>query len=121
MAEISEILSRVIERTDQGKLNWKPTASEQTFVAVIGDRSIMISEIMPPSRHILPSFSPSVEFKILDKTGRAIAELDDKMEEGEDRREDLLKLYRSARNSALQVESQLEDLLKDLEMKSETS
>jgi hypothetical protein len=118
MAEITDVLNRVIERTEQGQLNWKPTASEQTFVSVIGDRSVMISELKPTSRSPLPPFPPSVEFKILDKGGREIAVLDDEMVEGKERRQDLLRLYRSARSNALQVESQLEALLKDVEIKS---
>ena len=103
MAEITHIIAKLIERTDQGKVAWKPTASEQTFVAVIGNTSVRVTK----------GLVHSLELKVLDRAGREIYALDDN-QSGEYRK-DLAQLHEKARRFALGVDRQLEELLAELE------
>ena len=105
MADITEILDKLLERTTQGKVPWKSTAGEQTFVAVIGNLSVMI----------LRDAGHQPALKILDKSGREIDVLDADRSEGRKWREDLWRLHEEARRVALDIGTQLDELLKELE------
>ena len=107
MAAISDILAKLIDRTKQDKVQWQPTASEQTFVAVIGNNSVMISS----PRGLLV---PDVILRILDKNGRELGRLDS-TSEGGNRTAELRQLYETARSVALSAPNVLEELLEELE------
>ena len=103
MAQMTDVLSKLLERTNQGKVMWKATAKEQTFIAVIGNSSVMISR---------EDGAPVL--KILDRSGRELAELDSI--DARESRENLWALHREARHIALGVDRQLDELLKELEV-----
>lgn len=103
MAEISEILTKLAESTDQGKIDWKPTVNEQAFMAAIGNLSVVIQwEI--GSYPLL---------KILDSSGSEIDRPDGQTHS--ESRDDLFELHEQARRIALQVDRKLDELLKTLE------
>lgn len=106
MAEIADILIKLLERTDQDKVVWKTTADESTFLAVLGTASVTIEE----SRII-----NEVVLRILNQEGREIESLTTWPLMSEEQRQQLKGLYREARRVALGVESQLDELLKELE------
>ena len=105
MAEITDILTKLLERTNQDKVRWQPTSDEQTFVAVLGNLSVMV---------LRDSIGDPV-LKILNKAGREIEVLDGGVGSGTEWREDLFELHKKARRAALGVDSQLDELLKELE------
>lgn len=100
MATICEVLIKLLERTGAGKLSWKPTSNEQTFVAVCGGFSMLV--INDPSYGLTLS--------ILNK---ANVEIDRASDKGQ--RPQLDELYRKARAIAFDVESLLDGLMRDLD------
>lgn len=108
MAEIVDILDTLIERTRENKVLWKPTSSPQTFVAVIGNSSVMI--VMD---------SGLATLRINNKAGDPLEVLDARTILGTPHRGPLNDLHRLARRQALEVDVQLDDLLKALENDSE--
>jgi hypothetical protein len=111
MAETVEVLNKLFEHTRKGKLSWRTSAGERTFIAVIGNNSVIISSPDPPE----------VVLTILDKSGRELDRLDSRSFRGPvgtmsgQHRSTLEQLYGIARNLALGVPSQLDELLKQLE------
>lgn len=103
MAEITHIIAKLIERTDQGKVAWKPTAGEQAFVAVIGNTSVGVAK----------DLLHNPELRVLDRVGREIYALDGR--QSEEYRKDLAQLHEKARRFALGVDRQLDELLAELE------
>lgn len=106
MAETSEILARLLERTNQNKVNWQSTAQDQVFIAVLGNSSVTIRE--------WENFGSQNGLQILNDEGRVIEELDSDGV-GSSWQLELHELYIKARRIGLGVDSQLEDLLKVLE------
>lgn len=107
MAEITDVLTKLVERTGQNKVGWKPTADEKTFMALIGDNSVTISS--PKGLYV-----PDVVLRVLDKDGREIDRLDSTAKGGELTPE-LRQLFEKARSVALSVPKELDELLKELE------
>jgi len=105
MATIGDVLTKLLERTRQGKVNWRPTASELTFVATLGNTSVVIEGY----RGMAPTL------KILNKAGREIEFLGGDAPDAKDWRNTLYELYQMARRGALEVGSQLDDLMRELE------
>ena len=104
MAEITDVLSKLLERTQEGKVQWQPTSNELTFVAVVGNLSVMIL-----------SDAYGVNLRILDKSGNDIETIHsgDQTTTRPDTAQ-LTQLYVEARRTALNVGSQLDELLKEL-------
>ena len=44
MADINEIFVKLLERTNQGKVQWEPTSDEDTFVAGVGNLSVSLTK-----------------------------------------------------------------------------
>ena len=63
MAEISDILTRLLERTDQDKVIWKSTVDERAFIAALGKNSVVVQQ----DYRVL-----GFEMRILDQQGREI-------------------------------------------------
>lgn len=105
MAKVADILTRLLEQTRQKKLNWKTTVDEQTFVAHFSNFSVMIA---------LDRGIPSL--RVLDKTGREIEVLyGESPSTSSSETTALEELHDEARRIALAVNSQLDELLKELE------
>lgn len=106
MAEIADVLTKLLERTEEGKVPWKPTADENAFVAVVGSLSLLISQSSKYSDPVL---------KILNNEGRAIEELDGSLREGTKWKEQLWSMHQKARRIALNVGFQLDELVEQLD------
>ena len=105
MAEITEVLEKLVQRTKEGKVPWKLTSVEQTFVAVVGNNSTMISI----------DERPYPVLKILDSAGVEIEMLDGKMSSNRVWRPALTELHQQARRTARAVGETLNELLEELE------
>ncbi len=112
MAEISDILTKLLERTNQDRISWQTTADDQTFLAVLGNSSVSIDEDYDRYGGIV------YVLKILNKEGREIERINSNTssdEHGNTWRSELSELYIKARRVALGVDSQLDSLLQELE------
>ena len=107
MAQISEILLKLLERTDQDKVIWKSTVDERAYITVIGENSVIIQEDHRPF---------GFEMRVLDEQGREIDWL--QFEQAASVQSPLRDLYHKARRLALGVDSQLDKMLQELEVDS---
>ena len=109
MAEIADILTTLLERTRQDKVGWQTTVDESTFVAVLGKASVAIENL---------EYEGTIALRILNQEGREIESMVGGGRSSQtilEEDEQLKELYSKARRIALGVESQLEDLLKELQ------
>ena len=106
MADIRDIADKLLERTEQKKINWRPTVSEDTFTAIIGDWSVSISTHLLLRGH-------KVNLRVLDNSGQLLEEISATPSQGPSfgRLEDL---HSKAKRSALGIDQQLEGLLAEL-------
>ncbi len=109
MAEVTEIVNKLLERTEDGKVSWKTTADENTFAAVVGNMSTLVLGYRDPLRRQM------VQLRILNNEGREIETWDTGRASEPEILEKLVDLYAKARRSALGVDKQLDELLKALE------
>lgn len=105
MADITDVLSKLLERTRQGKVSWQPTPDEHMFNAVIGNTIVEILED-PVGDSAL---------RVLNSVGRELETLASWSDVGREWETKLSELYQIARNNALEIDSQLEGLLKELD------
>ena len=103
MAEITDVLTKLLELTKENKIGWQTTSDEDVFSAVFGNQSVLVSG------ETLINLS---SLKILNKAGVEIETL-----VGEN---DINKLHRIARRIALGVDSQLDELLSELDKKAQS-
>lgn len=106
MIDLDQILTGLIQRTEEGKLRWSRAAQQDRFITSVDAISVMIFET--EGEH---------GFDILDESGEVVESLryEDTSEEQD---EQLERLYILARRSALNIDSVLEKLGKALELKS---
>jgi hypothetical protein len=105
MANITDIVTRLLQHSDLGKLSWKPTPDEGTFIAVVGGFSVAIKG----------SPNGALVLRILNRAGVEIDRLTDRYFEGRTGHTQLGELFNTARRAALEVNSLLDELLKELE------
>ncbi len=103
-AEINDIILKLLERTDQGRVDWEATVNEDVYVAVIGNLSVSLNQ----------DFRKGVTVQILDEQGREIRALSSSSGEALEVSAALGELYSKAKRSALQVDSRLDELLTEL-------
>ena len=108
VADITDKLAKLVERTRQNRVRWKTTADDDAFGAVVGNVSVIISSVQ------VDQYAYAPMLKIVNKDGIDIEELS-----GESRvepfQEVMWDLYRMARRVALGVDSQLDELLAELD------
>ena len=107
MTNLSQILTGVVQRTEEGKLKWSLGAENDEFVASVDAISIVINAT-GRARNVH-------RLDILDESGETVDSLDYNTTTTEQNRE-LARLYILARRSALDVEATLEKLAKALEL-----
>ena len=107
MAEIADILSTLLDRTNQDRVRWQTTAADETFLVVLGNSSISIGE------EYYDASEKQYTLKVLNQEGREIERMDSVTSSLYDR--ELSDLYLKARRVALGVDSQLDSLLQELE------
>ena len=105
MANISDILVKLIERTNQDKVDWQLAADESAYMAAFGNTSVVVSE----------DDLAGVIFKILNQENQVIEYLSSDYGEGREWAIELRELYSQARKIALGVGNQLDQLLQELE------
>lgn len=109
MAEISEILTTLVDRTNENKVLWQTTTNEDTFVALVGSLSVMINPVATNRG------GRGWRLEILNNEGRVIETLNSLTDDGSIWEEELQELYIKARRVALGTDSQLQGLLDELE------
>ena len=109
MVDIKEVVEKLLERTDQNKVVWESTVTENTFITVIGKLGVSIS--LPRSS----SIRDCISFRVLDKTGEVLHEVNLDPFSDEVAYYRLRELHIKAKQMALGGESRLEELLAELE------
>ena len=100
--KIDQLVTRLTELTESGKVSWEETAEEGTFLASVGKFVVTLGEF-PSSQY---------RFRILDEKGKTIDEAWGTTGENWTL---LSHLHELARRNALHVEEALSDLLSSLE------
>ena len=109
MVEIKEVVEKLLERTDQNKVVWESTVTENTFIAVIGNLGVSIALPRPAV------INDCVSFRVLDKTGQVLHEVNSDPLSDEVTYYRLRELHIKARQMAFGGESHLDELLAELE------
>ena len=104
MAELSEILAKLLQRTNDNKIDWQPTATKNNFKAVFGGLSVTIDLDVDGDPFL----------RILNKSGIEIERLIC-LNTGSHWKSDMNELYRKAKRLAAGVDRQLDELLRELE------
>ena len=102
--KLTHLTALLLEKTREGKVPWKPSATDDVFVSSFGKYGVSIRE------NILGGF----ELSLMDTTGTVIESIRESTEfqlEGGH----LSELFTLARRSAHNVEESLDNLLKELE------
>lgn len=108
MAEITDVLTKLLERTNENKISWKTTVDEATFVAVIGNLSVAVSPYFD-------SFDEDIRLQILNREGEEVDRFDaTTIGSSSITSHRLDDLYKKARRVALGVDAQLDELLQEL-------
>jgi hypothetical protein len=103
--KIDQLVTRLTELTESGKVSWEETADESTFLTSVGKFVVTLGEEHDDNYSVY-------RFKILDGTGKTI---DEASASGGENRTRLSHLHEFARRNALHVEEALSDLLSSLE------
>ena len=102
MDAILKVLEKLLARTNEGKISWKTTVDEYTYVAVVGNASVAITR--------LPLAFTEYKFPILDEAGIELESVSS-TQSGDMFQE----LYDQARRFARGTETKLEALLTELD------
>ena len=107
MAEIKNVVDKLAELTEQGRVPWRPTVDKSTFAATFGRMSVLISIKEP----FIGSDKASYRLSVLDEKGDEIDYAAHGTSVTGVSLPALLPLYESAKRTALGVEERLEELL----------
>lgn len=113
MATTTDILTKLIEKSRDGKIAWRETSSKQKFLTMLGETGISIS---------LDATTDVYELQILDTHGRVIESMSARYapygilpSRVRQLMNNLKELHGIARRSALKVDSTLEELASRLD------
>lgn len=109
MATMTDVLAKLLDRTRAGKVSWKPTNHDDTFVAMAGQVSVVIDMDWRGIGSDMPTL------RILDSNGRLVDWINVDTGEGSVHKRDLDELYKMARRAALVTGTELDDLLAALD------
>ncbi len=105
MTKIEEILEKLKQLSNEGKITWRPTVNRSTFSAVFGDSSALISK---------GGFIYTL--RLLNESGNEIGRIDsDALTD--DLNGDtavMISLYESAQRQVLNVDAELDNVLVEL-------
>ena len=112
MADMKEVIERLIERTEERRVPWKVTDDDSLFAATIGDMSVMVSSERYPRR---PGESPfSLKIAVLDEGWREISSFEvSRVTSREYQR--LYALWQAAKASATGANTRLDEFLEALD------
>ena len=105
MTKIEEILDKLNQLSNEGKITWRPTVDRSTFSAVFGDSSALISK---------GGFIYSL--RLLNESGYEIGrmDLDALMDDMNGDRAAMISLYEFAQRQVLNVDAELDNVLGEL-------
>ena len=106
MAEVAEIIPKLVDRTDQNRINWRQTPSEGTFGANIGSWSVTISTTRV-------TLGVAFGLRVYDQEGKFLDEV--RASTGTELHRSLSQLHEKAKRSALGIDRQLEGLMAELD------
>ena len=109
MADIIEIVDKLVERTDQNKINWRPTVTANTFIAAIGNLGVSISL---PRQTIADSL---VQFRVFNESGQTIQELSADHINNPHAHGKLMRIHSKAQQIASGNDPRLDELLAELD------
>ena len=116
MADLNQILERLIQRTADGRVKWNRTVESNQFVASVDTISVVVQET--PGNFL---FTRGYRLEILNESGDTVEVLGNNRASGEtdansEQSQRLARLYASARRSALDVDATLDKLSKALDL-----
>ena len=109
MATMTDVLAKLLDRTRAGRVPWKPTNHDDTFVAMVGQVSVVIDMDWRGIGSDMPTL------RILDSNGRLVDWINVDTADGSVHKRDLDELYQMARRVALVTGTELDDLLAALD------
>ena len=115
MADLNQILKSLVDRSRDQKITWRTTASPETYMTTIGEVSVAVSIASRQSGNTL------YELEIIDSRGVSVENLRSSPSKifsspaGQQRDEMLRRLFESARRSALDIDSTLDELARQLD------
>jgi hypothetical protein len=113
----SELVGRLLARTEDGTIHWEPTAKEGEYATAFGGNTVVSIRRRSELEMSLPlaagtlALEPSWEWKLTVKRpdkGEILTIWDERWGVG---KEDLAQLYEAARRSALGVDAALDAVL----------
>ena len=108
MANISDVIEKLLEKTEQNRINWKPTAAANTFAATIGSLGVSISV---PRQTLADSL---VRLQVFNESGRIVQEcIADSIDQPHDHGK-LMKIHSKASQIASGNDPRLDELLSEL-------
>ena len=106
MADLTQIPALVLERTKEGRLDWEPTVRENSFLASLGNQSLKITYMGEEP------FGGQYSLVVLNKDGVELETID--AVAGTTEAEPLRNIFEFARRWALNVDEELDELVKVL-------
>ena len=115
MADMKDVIERLMERTEEQRVPWKTTSDEDAFSATIGEMSVTISSQMlrRPRQESRPE-PMSLRIAVLDGRWNEIASFEASRYSSRDYQK-LLSLWQSAKMSATGAHPLLDDFLNALD------
>lgn len=107
MADVRQIISKLVERTKENRVPWGPTFFGQTYHAAVGNQLITITSDRDKS-------SSTVTLSITDSLGRELVKASYDSAHPEVHKE-LTDLYEGARQTVVGLNEQLDELLEALD------
>ncbi len=107
MPNITEIVPMILERTKEGRLDWAITANVNSFLATLGNQSLKITRT-PETLYENEGYS----LVVLNKDGVEIDQTSASIRSTEGKQ--LANIFGLARRRALNVEEELDELVKML-------
>ena len=104
MAEMREVVDKLVERTGQGRVPWKSSASKSTFVAAFGNLSVLISARTT-------GLNSEIKLSVLDEIGDEIDYVEFDGFSSDPQSTQIQLLYQLAKRKALGSDQRLGELM----------
>jgi hypothetical protein len=106
--EVADLARKLVELTDQGKVQWQETAKENTFLTPVAKSVVIIGRVGPEDQ-------ASYHLNIANHEGTVVEEVNEFGPSTSDSYQRLKSLYESARGSAFDVRQIVAEMLSSLE------